>query len=113
MISAAISAALADAQRHIERRRIAQAIEQLETTRAALMPPIDSDAAGSPDVWRIETVLAALYDTLGKQERARRMALVAYRNALRTGCPLAEGRAGILVDRLVARSRRLGRGTGR
>jgi len=43
---------------------------------------------------------------VGRQERARRMALLAYRNALRTGCPLAEGRARILVDRLVARPRK-------
>jgi hypothetical protein len=56
-------------------------------------------------------VLAALYDATGKQERARRLALVAYRHALRSGCPLAQSRAGALVDRLVARSRRLARGS--
>jgi hypothetical protein len=62
-------------------------------------------------VWRLENVLAALYDSLGKRERGRRMALVAYRHALKTGCPLAERRAGVLVDRLVARSARLARGS--
>jgi len=56
-------------------------------------------------------VLAALYDTTGKQERARRMALVAYRHARRSGCELAKTRARELVDRLVARQRRVARGT--
>ena len=53
-------------------------------------------------------MLAALYDTTGKQDRARRMALVAYRHAVRSGCPLAEARARELVDRLV-RPRRASR----
>ncbi|HEY0476555.1 MAG TPA: serine/threonine-protein kinase [Kofleriaceae bacterium] len=107
---AMISAALSHAQRLIEDRRIPQAMRSLEGTLAALSPlgQIDASCTGA---WRIETVLAALYDSIGKQERARRLALVAYRHALRSGCPLAEGRAGALVDRLVARSRRLARGS--
>jgi hypothetical protein len=56
-------------------------------------------------------VLAALYGATGKQERARRMALVAYRHALRSGCDLARTRARELVDRLVARPHRVARGT--
>jgi hypothetical protein len=60
-------------------------------------------------VWRIQTVLAVLYESLGMVDHARRMARVAFRHALRTGCALAEGRARALVDRLVVRPRRLAR----
>jgi serine/threonine-protein kinase len=110
-IDLVISMALTQAQRMIERRRVPQAVQELERTLASLASA-DAETPGCHDVWRIETVLAALYDSLGKQERARRMALVAYRHALKTGCALAEGRARILVDRLVARSRnRVARGS--
>ncbi|HEX3483146.1 MAG TPA: serine/threonine-protein kinase [Kofleriaceae bacterium] len=109
--NAIISKALATAHRLIDSHRLAEAAQILEATRAALAPAGDDDAPGCPDAWRLETVLAALYDTAGKQDRARRMALVAYRNAVRSGCPLAEARARELVDRLV-RSRRVARGTG-
>jgi len=109
-----ISAALTQAQKLIEDHRLAKAVEELEATIAQLAPTLDSEAARA-QVWRIETVLAALYELLGKQERARRMALVAYRHALHTGCPLAEGRAGVLVHRLVGRPaprpRRMARGS--
>jgi serine/threonine protein kinase len=96
-----ICAALAHAQRLIEDHRVAQAVQALEATLGALAPTAGDSSC--TDAWRIETVLAALYVTLGKQERGRRMALVAYRHALRSGCPLAEDRAAALVDRLVNR----------
>ena len=107
---ATISTALAKAQRLIEGRRMTEAIDALELALAALAPGGDGDAACS-DTWRIETVLAALYDATGKQERARRMALIAHRHAVRSGCSVAEARASELIDRLGARSRRLARGT--
>jgi len=110
-LEARISLALAKAQRLIERRSLSDAIDTLETTLAALS--VTREANRASDAWRIETVLAALYDTTGRQERARRMALVAYRHALRTGCALAENRAGALLDRLAMGSRRRPRGTGR
>jgi len=104
-----IAAALAKSQRLIDGRRLSEAVQTLETALAALAhAPDDNDCA---DAWRLETVLAALYDTTGKQERARRLALVAYRHALRSGCPLAETRSRELVDRLVARPRRGARGS--
>ncbi|MEO7729704.1 MAG: protein kinase, partial [Kofleriaceae bacterium] len=109
-----ISAALTQAQKLIEDHRLTSAVEELEATLVQLAPTLDTEASRS-QVWRIETVLAALYELLGKQERARRMALVAYRHALHTGCPLAEGRAGVLVHRLVGRPaprpRRIARGS--
>jgi serine/threonine protein kinase len=99
-----ISAALAQANRLIEARRMTEAAQMLEATLNTLAPDL-GDAPTCPDAWRIETVLAALYEILGKQERARRLALVAYRHALQSGCPLAQGRAGALLDRLLSRSR--------
>jgi serine/threonine-protein kinase len=102
-----ISKALATAHRLIEAHRLAEAAQVLEAARAALAREVEGDALGCSAAWRLETVLAALYETTGKQDRARRMALVAHRHAVRSGCPLAEARARELVDRLVARSRRV------
>lgn len=104
--NAMIASALAVAHQLIDDHRLAEAAHVLEIARAALAPAVDADAPDCPGAWRLETVLAALYDTAGKQDRARRMALVAYRHAVRSRCPLAEARARELVDRLV-RSRRV------
>ena len=104
-----IATALGKAQRLIEGRRLTEAVETLESALAHLAPGSDGDA--SSDTWRIETVLAALYDTTGRQDRALRMAQVAYRHAVRSGCALAELRASELVERLGTRSRRLARGS--
>jgi serine/threonine protein kinase len=109
--SAIICAALAQAQRLIGEHQLGRAVEILEASLRALTPSPEAGAPHCTEVWRIETVLAALYDATGKQERARRLALVAYCHALRSGCSLAQCRAGALVDRLVARSRRVARGS--
>jgi serine/threonine-protein kinase len=106
--NAIISKALAAAHQLIGGHRLAEAAQILEAARAAVAPAIDADAPDCAGAWRLETVLAALYNTTGKQDRARRMALTAYRHAVRSGCPLAEARARELVDRLV-RSRRVAR----
>jgi len=104
-----IATALGKAQRLIEGRRFTEAVDALEAGLAALTPGVDGSATS--DTWRIETVLAALYDTTGKQDRARRMAMVAYRHALRSGCAQAEQRASELIERLSNRSRRVARGS--
>jgi serine/threonine-protein kinase len=106
-----IAVALSHAQQLIESHRLSLAARQLESALDALAPPADGEQPITASAWRIETVLAALYETLGKQDHARRLALVAYRHALRTGCPLAEARARALVDRLIVRSRRVPRST--
>jgi serine/threonine-protein kinase len=108
---AMISDALDQAQQLIRHQRIKLAVHKLESTLSSLAPPIDSDQPICASAWRLETVLAALYETLGKQDHARRLALVAYRHALRTGCPLAESRARSMVERLVVRPRRMARGS--
>jgi serine/threonine-protein kinase len=103
---AIISKALTTAHRLIDGHRLAEAAQALEAARAALAAACEAGAPGCSAAWRLETVLAALYNTTGKQDRARRMALVAYRHAVSSGCPLAEARARELVDRL-ARPRRV------
>jgi serine/threonine-protein kinase len=108
---AIISAALTKALPLIEDHRLTEAVHALEAALAALVPALDHDAPSCADAWRLETVLAALYGATGKQDRARRMALVAYRHALCSGCDLAKTRARELVDRLVVRPRRVARGT--
>ncbi|HEX3763754.1 MAG TPA: serine/threonine-protein kinase [Kofleriaceae bacterium] len=107
---AIISEALTTAHRLIDGHRLAEAAQALEAARAALAATYRDDEPGCSSAWRLETVLAALYDTAGKQDRARRMAMVAYRHAVRSGCPLAKTRTRELVDRL-ARQRGVSRGS--
>jgi len=106
--NAIISKALAAAHPLIDDHRLAEAAHVLEIARAALASAVDAAALDRAGAWRLETVLAALYNATGKQDRARRMALVAYRHAVGSRCPLAEARARALLDRLV-RSRRVAR----
>jgi len=103
--------ALVTAHRLIDHHRLAEAAQALEAARAALARAVDAGAPTCSGAWRLETVLAALYNTTGKQDRARRMALVAHRHAVSSGCPLAEARTRELVDRLVTRPRRVARGS--
>ena len=100
-----ISAALERAQQLIENRAARAAVTELEATLAMLTPDIASEMPMAAETWRIQTVLAALYDGLGKKERARRLALVAYKNALRTGCKLAEARTKALIERFEQQKR--------
>jgi serine/threonine protein kinase len=100
-----ISAYLALASSLLEDRRTTAAIAELEGAVNYLAPNMEDAPPPPAGLWRIETVLAALYDGMGKKERARRVALVAYQHALRSGCELAETRARNLVGRLVEKKR--------
>lgn len=106
-----ISDALTRVQPLIDGHKLVPAVQALESTLGELGPMIGGGVTSYAGAWRIETVLAALYDALGKQERAQRMARVAFRHALATGCPRAEMRARATMERLVFRTRRLGRGS--
>jgi serine/threonine protein kinase len=98
-----IGASLARAYILINDNDILLAIEELETALRSLAPDIEAEAPITASVWRIETVLAALYANLGKHERARRIALVAYRHALQSNCDSAKTQARLLVDKFVQR----------
>ncbi|HEY0195152.1 MAG TPA: hypothetical protein VGC42_28755, partial [Kofleriaceae bacterium] len=103
---AVIAEALSRAQTQIAEHCVGLAVDGLEAALARLAPPFLHDAAITAQGWRIETVLAALYDTLGKHDGAQRMARVAYRHALATGCATAEGQARAQVQRLLSGARR-------
>jgi serine/threonine protein kinase len=83
----------------VENKAHAEAIEILEAVRA------ESAAANQPDpeLWRLEIVLAALYDMSGRRERARRIAIVARKHAASSGSLIAVTRTSALVDRLAPR----------
>src|SRR5207302_1566031 len=83
-----VAAALARADPLIAGHQAKLAVRELQAALAELAPAHDGAAPTPSSAWRIETVLAALYETLGKQQRARGMALAAYRHALETSCPL-------------------------
>lgn len=70
----------------------------------------------SPDVWRVEMVLAALYVSLGQRERGRDIVASAFAHARETRCPNAIARTTALARRLgvpTTRPHRLARGSGR
>jgi serine/threonine protein kinase len=95
-----ISSVLDRARKLIESHQVAAAVEMLEDGLAALTPDIASDLPLDPEAWRIETVLSALYDSQGKKERARRVAMSAYKHALQTNCKVAAARTQALIERL-------------
>jgi serine/threonine protein kinase len=104
----------------VEGDEVLVAIAVLESALAALAPEVTSDLPLPADAWRIETVLAALYNGLGKKERARRLAMSAYKHALRSGCKTASARTLQLLERIAppndadeAGPRRFARGSAR
>ncbi|MFN0253272.1 MAG: serine/threonine-protein kinase [Kofleriaceae bacterium] len=106
--SAAITVALERAGRLIDAQCTERAIDILE------LATTDAD---TPDTWRLEMVLAALYLTLGHRERARRFAAAAVTHAQTTGCRHAIARTEALARRLGApctrTTPRMARGSGR
>ncbi|HLL23051.1 MAG TPA: serine/threonine-protein kinase [Kofleriaceae bacterium] len=100
-----IWAALDSAGERVDARDLEGAITALERGLSILSRlqhnvPIDVEA------WRIESVLAALYDTVGRKPEARRLAATAYEHAQSVGCTVAIERTKSLVDRLDKRTAR-------
>lgn len=104
---AIISASLARAAIAMLADQPNEALRELEQTLVGLA----LEGEIPVEVWRIETVRAEIYHDLGKHDHARRIALVAYRNALRSDSKVGEARARELVEKLVAGPRRTARGT--
>lgn len=94
----------------LERHDRHGAISLLEDTLRDLPPHIDAELP--PTAWRLETVLAALYEYIGRREAATRVARVAYAHAQRSNSESAKLRARELLERLVSPPRgRLARGS--
>jgi serine/threonine protein kinase len=107
-----IAESLSAASARIAKRDVKGAVEVLEHGLVRLGQIVPSRVTPiGPAAWRIETVLAALYDSLGKKDHANRLARAAYQHALRTGCPVAEARTGALLGQLVSGRRRVARGS--
>ncbi|HEV7554755.1 MAG TPA: serine/threonine-protein kinase [Kofleriaceae bacterium] len=89
-----IDESLARAERLVSRSEPQVATFELETAIATL---VDNDPA-SPAAWRLEAMLAGIHRQLGQHDRARRIAFVAYKRALRSRCAIAEAGARKLVE---------------
>ena len=89
-----IDESLARAQRLVSRSEAQVATFELETAIATL---VDNDPA-SPAAWRLEAMLSGIHRQLGQHDRARRIAFVAYKRALRSRCAVAEAGARQLVE---------------
>ena len=63
------------------------------------------------EAWRLETVLAALYQSLGKKDHANRLARVAYQHAQRSGNKVAQARTSALILQLSSEQTRIARGS--
>lgn len=94
----------------LERHDRHAAIELIEDTLRDLPPHLDAELP--PAAWRLETVLAALYEYIGRREAATRVARIAFSHAQRTNSESARLRARELLDRLLTKPRgRLARGS--
>jgi serine/threonine protein kinase len=89
-----IDDSLARAQRLVSRDEAQVATFELETTLATL---VETNPA-SPAAWRIEAMLSGIHTEMGQHDRARRIAFVAYKRAVRSKCAIAEAGARKLVE---------------
>jgi serine/threonine protein kinase len=92
----------------VETKDLDAAIRDLETTLSVLRSP-DEDV--TPSAWRLESVLAALYDHCGRREAAARVARLAHQHALRGTAQGPKLRTREILDRISARAPRLARGS--
>ena len=109
-----ITATLDRAGRLIESHDLLRAIAALEAGLAPLAYGPGTDELDA-EAWRIESVLAALYDSVGNKGRAKQFALAAHAHALAVGCPIAAARTQAVLGRMghgvARRPLRLARGS--
>ena len=105
-----ITEALAKASAAVAQRDVAAAVGVLEGALHKLVPtsPLETIA---PEAWRIETVLAALYQSQGRKDHAMRMARVSCQHAQRTGSTVAKARAQVVMEQVTAEQTRMARGS--
>jgi hypothetical protein len=105
-----IAESLRAASAQIAGRNVPAAIEVLE---AALDRLASTQSRGTPPTaWRIETVLAALLHSLGKRDRAKRFARLAYQHAIKSDCSIARARTTAVLEQLSYGRSRTARGSG-
>lgn len=107
---AVITRVLDAASALVAERDLKGAADTLEAALASLAPA-DPTKQIVPEVWRIQTVLAALYQSLGMKDRAMRHARVAIQNAQRTSCKIARARANAVMTQIQADQTRIARGS--
>lgn len=103
-----ITSALDRVREHVDAKDVDSAIRDLETTLSVLRAPEDDV---TPSVWRLQSVLAALYDHTGRREAAMRVARLAHQHALRGTSEGPKLRTREILDRISARSPRMARGS--
>ena len=103
-----ITSALDRVRAHVDAKDVDSAIKDLETTLSMLRNP-EEDI--TPSVWRLESVLAALYDHTGRREAATRVARLAHQHALRGTAEAPKLRTREILDRISGRPQRMARGS--
>jgi serine/threonine protein kinase len=105
-----ITEALSKTSAAVANRDVAGAVALLEDALRKLVPssPLETIA---PEAWRIETVLAALYQSQGRKDHAMRLARVACQHAQRTGSTVAKARAQVVMEQVTAEQTRMARGS--
>ncbi len=96
-----ITGALAGVREVIASKDFLAAAEMLESTLRSLAPDLESGDLIPAAAWRVETVLAALYESVGRNQAACRVARVAYQHALRSGCEHARAQTRAFLDRIL------------
>ena len=105
-----ISRALGTSAALVQTRDIIGAVRVLEDALAKLVPS-DPTLQIDAEAWRLETVLAALYQSLGKKDHANRLARVAFQHAQRTRSQTAQARTTALIQQLASEQTRIARGS--
>ena len=107
---AIIQKALTSASELVGARDVISAIATLEDALARLAPR-EPMATMVPAAWRVETVLAALYQSIGKHDRANRVARFAFQHAQDSKDPTAIARTTGLLAQLANGQNRIARGS--
>ncbi|CAN5375298.1 hypothetical protein BH11MYX1_BH11MYX1_02410 [soil metagenome] len=105
-----ITRALDAASALVAERDVKAAVATLELALTRLAP-VDPASPIVPDVWRIQTVIAALYQSLGMKDHANRLARLAIQHAHRTDSPIARARAIAVMTQITADQNRIARGS--
>jgi len=107
---AIIQHTLAAASELVGARDVTSAIATLEDALARLAPR-EPKITMVHAAWRVETVLAALYQSLGKHDHANRIARFAFQHACESKDPIAIARTTGLLSQLATGQSRIARGS--